>query len=162
MSSRNLLTALERSESGQEFLIYPNFISFILFCDKNFAVTDWNYYEALPKPVWYFSVGLKTQKKGLKASEMKNRHFGHFENSKADVLTLKIHLFDFIIFSNVNKILLIIDPVFIPYYCIFSWQDLHYSMEFVVSQTPTQVPKSGFPTYGQGQCVPFFIVSNAV
>ena len=50
---------------------------------------------------------------------MKNRHFGHFKDSKADVLTLKIHLFDFIIFSNVNKILLIIDPVFIPHYCIF-------------------------------------------
>ena len=49
----------------------------------------------------------------------KIRHFRHFEDSKADVLTLKIDSLDFIIFSNVNKILLIIDPVFILYYRIF-------------------------------------------
>ena len=58
----------------------------------------------------------------MTSEKLKFCHFGHFEVSKADVLTLKIHYSDFTIFSNVNKILPIIDPVFILYYRIFSWQ----------------------------------------
>ena len=60
--------------------------------------------------------GLKFWKGSRTSEDSKIWHFGYFENSKADVLTLKIHLFNFMIFSNVNKILPIIDPVFIPWY----------------------------------------------
>ena len=123
LSSRNLFTALERSKSGQEFLIYPNFISFIPFSWQERRCNGLKLLWSTSKASLIFFKGWEKALECLR--KWKIRHFWHFEDSKADVLTLKIHSFDFIIFSNVNKILLIIDPVFILYYCIFSWQPFH-------------------------------------